>query len=546
MADGESQPRAGALEARRSTALAPPAETDSASALPPTEALPHESHAPGVSFHVVETLQTVLTALILAFIFRAYLIEAFIIPTGSMAESLLGEHGTRICAQCGWEYDFGPDPHRSGAPPGQAFSGGIDVRCPNCHATAFLESASISAKAGDRILVHKWPYVFGGWLGPKRWDAIVFKDPHDPTQNFIKRLVGLPGDQIQIIDGDLYIRSLGERDFHIARKTQAAQSVLWFVVFDQAHVPVAGPTPPVWAVEGDGADQAWGRLENRVIRFEPVDSALHAIRFAPTGRHYLTDVYGYNGGASGALVGDVRIRSNVIFGDGDGLLRWDITRDGRMFSATLKPAGELVLTAREPGTDNDVEMSRTQIPEIVPKRRFELAFSHLDYRVFVSVDGREVLSTTDAQYSPQVEQLQKTRTVNPVGIRVQASDGPLELHGLRIDRDVHYIGYDVQRAMAGTPFTVGPDEYFVLGDNSPLSEDSRRWRAPPEGSEPGRGDLGPHLRDRYARGDYHIGTVPADQIVGRAFFVYLPALLPADDRGRWRVVPDIGRSRFVR
>src|SRR5262249_9959854 len=122
-----------------------------------------DHHEPAVSGQIVETLQTVLTALILAFVFRAYLIEAFIIPTGSTAEALVGEHGTRVCPRCGWEYDFGPT--RAGYEPGQAFQEGIVVSCPNCHESVALDLTDIHPKSGDRILVHKWPFVLGGWFG---------------------------------------------------------------------------------------------------------------------------------------------------------------------------------------------------------------------------------------------------------------------------------------------------------------------------------------------------------------------------------------------
>jgi hypothetical protein len=78
-------------------------------------------------------------------------------------------------------------------------------------------------------------------------------------------------------------------------------------------------------------------------------------------------------------------------------------------------------------------------------------------------------------------------------------------------------------------FVLNADEYFVLGDNSPDSHDSREWV-----------ERGVHLPD-----DYRPGTVRADQIVGEAAFVYLPGLLPEGRSGRWRL-PDLGRVRFVR
>ena len=62
---------------------------------------------------------------------------------------------------------------------------------------------------GDRILVAKFPYEFAD---PKRWDVVVFKYPGNATVNYIKRLVGLPGETIRIRDGDLWIRRRNRAD----------------------------------------------------------------------------------------------------------------------------------------------------------------------------------------------------------------------------------------------------------------------------------------------------------------------------------------------
>ena len=45
------------------------------------------------------------------------------------------------------------------------------------------------------------------FLTTKRGDVVVFKTPADNRTDYIKRLIGLPGDKIQFIDGDLYINN---------------------------------------------------------------------------------------------------------------------------------------------------------------------------------------------------------------------------------------------------------------------------------------------------------------------------------------------------
>lgn len=55
---------------------------------------------------------------------------------------------------------------------------------------------------GDRLIASKLPYVFGE---PERGDIVVFYFPDDETEVFIKRLIGLPGETIEIIDGYVYV-----------------------------------------------------------------------------------------------------------------------------------------------------------------------------------------------------------------------------------------------------------------------------------------------------------------------------------------------------
>lgn len=486
--------------------------------------------AGGRALHVVESIQTVLTALTLAFVFRAFFMEAFIIPTGSMAPSLLGAHGTLVCPACGLEFDYGPAgvTSRDGA----TLALPADALCPNCHTRTPLAAESAARKAGDRILVHKWPYDLGGLLGPKRWDVLVFRDPADPGTNYIKRLVGLPGEAIEIVDGDVYV------DGTIARKPAAAQRVLWSLVFDQSHVAagaVPGQPGAPWVGGPAAGGAAWTGLTQRVIRFEPDGGSTAELLFdSQTDGLYLRDVYGYNGGASGACVGDVRVCAEVVPRGGSGRLEWEIVRDDVLFRARLDSSGECELSMR-PGR-REVALGRREVRAPRPGQPLVVEFGHLDYRVYLKVGGSEVLATRDDQYAPDLGALRGFTRRHPLQLRIRAAGWRLELHGLRVDRDVYYTYRegDTRRAQPGEPFELGPGAYFVLGDNSPRSHDSREWYR-----------AGPQLRRDWEAGRYQLGTVRADQIVGRAFFVYLPGLLPLDGPRGWRV-PDLGRVRAVR
>jgi len=117
--------------------------------------------------------------------------------------------------------------------------------------------------------------------------------------------------------------------------------------------------------------------------------------------------------------------------------------------------------------------------------------------------------------------------------------GKLSLWHLSIFRDIHYTearhtnGRKGGRAAEGNPFSLKEDQFFVLGDNSPNSEDGRWW------DEEGIGNNG--IR-------YEAGIVPRDYLIGKAVFVYWPSGFRFDfDKitSRFAFIPNVGRMRFI-
>ena len=76
-----------------------------------------------------------------------------------------------------------------------------------------------------------------------------------------------------------------------------------------------------------------------------------------------------------------------------------------------------------------------------------------------------------------------------------------------------------------------PPDYFCCGDNSPQSKDGRLWT-----------DVSQKLMDRK---NYQFGTVPGDQLIGRAFFAYWPNGLRFS-KDTPRIIPNVGRMRIIR
>ena len=112
-----------------------------------------------------ENIKTLFYALIIALIIRSFLIQPFYIPSSSMEPNLLV--GDRLFVS---KYSYGYSKH------------------------SFPFSPPFFNR---RIFFNK----------PKRGDVAVFKTPADNRTDYIKRLVGLPGDQIQFINNNLYLNN---------------------------------------------------------------------------------------------------------------------------------------------------------------------------------------------------------------------------------------------------------------------------------------------------------------------------------------------------
>ena len=198
-----------------------------------------------------ETVESVIVAFVLAFLFRTFEAEAFVIPTGSMAPTLMGKHKDVDCPMCGYRYPVSASDRQDKE------SHVYHCTCPMCRFTADVEPGNPQGQTypsfdGDRILVAKFPYEFAD---PKRWDMIVFKYPNNATMNYIKRLVGLPGETLNIHDGDLWLQGQPDGHFEIARKPPEKMLAMLQPVYDNDLAPKITGTlhwPARWTPEADG------------------------------------------------------------------------------------------------------------------------------------------------------------------------------------------------------------------------------------------------------------------------------------------------------
>jgi signal peptidase I len=206
-----------------------------------------------------ETVESVVIAFVLAFMFRAFEAEAFVIPTGSMAPTLMGVHKDLECVKCGCPYRVSAsqeqdelaevfrarmsdgnraaeDRHRAAAE--LADRDVVGATCPNCRFRMDVDPQSVEGKKfptykGDRILVAKFPYDFSE---PERFDVIVFKYPQGANENYIKRCVGLPNETIEIHGGNLYLLDSEGAQRTIVRKPPDKVRAIMQTVYDNDYV----------------------------------------------------------------------------------------------------------------------------------------------------------------------------------------------------------------------------------------------------------------------------------------------------------------------
>ena len=147
------------------------------------------SPAPQAQPHAVrETVESIVIAFVLAFLFRTFEAEAFVIPTGSMAPTLMGRHKDVDCPKCGYRYQVSASEEEQRQPAHRSVRlhrrhvPDVPLRvadaCPNCRPMCPRADGRNIPKQrsynGDRILVNKYIYTFSD---PQRWDVVVFKFP---------------------------------------------------------------------------------------------------------------------------------------------------------------------------------------------------------------------------------------------------------------------------------------------------------------------------------------------------------------------------------
>ena len=211
-----------------------------------------------------ETVEGIAIAFALAFLFKTFQAEAYVIPTGSMAPTLYGRHKEVTCPGCKLQFQVGAstelDDESGYIVANERIEGTL---CPNCRRPINVEDAP--AFNGDRIIVNKEVSEY------KRFDVVVFKNPEEGHVNYIKRLVGLPGEIIRIRQGNLWMRRSDEDRWQMLRKDDPqTQKDIQLLVYDDRYAPtdlIASGWPERWVPSTPDSDKpeavgGWIEAEN--------------------------------------------------------------------------------------------------------------------------------------------------------------------------------------------------------------------------------------------------------------------------------------------
>ena len=473
-----------------------------------------------------EVVEAVAIALVLAFLFRSFEAEAFVIPTGSMAPTLMGRHKDVICDTCGFRFQVGASEEvdkLTNRPTGSWVIGGT---CPNCRHTLPLGSnrsgkPTTPSFKGDRILVSKYAYHLAE---PKRWDVVVFKYPGGATTNFIKRLIGLPNETVRIFHGDILIKKQGDGEFSIARKPPKKILAVLQPVYDDdkpSRILLEAGWPERWSNDGspvagggsawrlDAAqrewecrapeqDIAWLRYRHIVPDWDVWQAITEGrpIAAASAKPQLISDFVSYNTNESEDTpfvpvspprgdqlglhwVGDIAVEFEVELENvqSGGELRVELVKGGRVFRAVIHAvSGDARLEAVGDGVTLDTQQQQSDPASFATSfrgaGRHLVRLANVDDQLVLWVDGKASLLPyhRDAWHGPTRADLERP-------IRIGARGADVRVRHLKVFRDIYYIAHDARSRSFMHDFDWSESPYAQVIWSSDAMERFRRMVA---------------------------------------------------------------------
>jgi signal peptidase I len=507
-----------------------------------------------------EIVETVVFVVVLVLMLKSFAAEAFVIPTGSMAETLWGYQKEVTCPQCGYEFPVNTSGEVERKPPEIV----VGCICPNCRYELKKNEMPADASTGDRVLVAKFLYdLMDGH--PDRHDVVVFKFPKEPQKdytpmNYIKRCIGLPGETIGIHYGKLYVLDPEEapkyndsevppedlwqrknvhidspsylRDwvknrehFKIIRKAPRHIDALKRLVYDNDHpakdLKEKGSTWKRWA-PADGSTAWVDDASNGFVHAPSSSSAVDWLHYSHilrghSKRQLISDFMGYNSNEvvegpnphrhpDTNWVGDLMIDCEATVDQPEGELVLELSKSVDRFQARFDLAtGECTLARVSGG--KTVELDKK--PTALKKGTHQVRFANVDDRLVVWVD-KSLPFGDGVSYEPAKERGPRTENdLEPANIGVRG--GGVAVHKIKLWRDTYYT-IDPGGAGDAPGIDLGDPNKWTGLDDLPAKT---IYVFP--GHYLCLGDNSPESSDGRTW-----GLVPARLMLGRALMVYYP------------------------
>lgn len=505
-------------------------------------------------------------------LFKSFAAEGYQISTGSMATTLLGHHLNVTCPSCRHEF---PISYTAG-------QRNVVATCPNCTLPG-IRTDQLLKQEGDQLLVDRVAFEF---REPKRWEVVVFRNPRKRTEAYVKRLAGLPGEKIQLLRGDLVVNGEVQRKPYEVQKSMRMLVHDHDLAPEGGELPWKPRWRPEgdWQQEegafrletgaGDLKERPWSRLSyahwiriggnyittrgleklpdgvtlpsgswfpieykgdrkelvcrgvmtdanlSRLSGLSPEADYQSALRSLYEASHLspVGDLCSYNApnGAGTYFVPDLMVSCRMEYRGGDGAIRFTIDSGRGEYTAVVDFGQKQVSLWK----DGDQSPLRSQA---IPREAFRssalVEFSVFDRQALLAIDNKLVLEPVSfREDSPHVSLPREP-------VRIEGREAAVRISELKLFRDVYYTPANPAEKdqVFALPNRPGKREYFFLGDNSPVSIDSRFWKS--------------------------WQTVDRNDFLGRPFLVHLPARTQTWRMGRWETnirVPDFSRMRYIR
>ena len=475
-----------------------------------------------------EVFETVVFVVVLVLMLKLFVAEAFVIPTGSMATTLYGEQIKATCPECGHKF-----PVTASVQLGVRIKP-VSVHCRNC-GHSFEPAHPEDWNSGDRVLVAKYAYHI---RPPHRFDVPVFKYPEQPyskvelsAMNYIKRLIGLPGETIAIYNGDLYrtdkltypdrprpndpkdlwkleyTYNANPRDatahearelfaqggFEMIRKTPDEILAVRRLVFDLDEQPrsLMDRKRTRW-FHAPGDDAGW---EMQAAGFKHEGDALGWVRYQHVQPGWgrpdrviqpvpIRDDMSYNIERSNSPTSgqywapDLIVECDAEVHSADTEITLELVKAGAHYQAIFA-AGICKLVAIPPeGTGPAITLAE-HAAKLSAGKKYSLSMANVDARLTVWVDGTPLPFGPAADYAvPDRKTFDHTTLDVEAPARIGAKGG-VTCSKVKLWRDVYYTCSDNSSCGVQT-YYVQPGHYLCLGDNSSSSSDGRTWGLVPE------------------------------------------------------------------